>query len=112
MSWTVLFHPEFDKWFDAQELGLREAIASHLQVLQERGPELGRPYVDTLKEASLSNLKELRVQYRGAPWRMLFVFDPFRNALLLVGGNKQGDKRWYKKNIAEAEKRYREYLTK
>ena len=55
-------------------------------------------------------MKELRVQFRGAPWRILFAFDAERKAILLVGGNKQGNKRWYKENIPIADKRFKEYL--
>jgi hypothetical protein len=71
---------------------------------------LGRPQVDTLQGSSLPNLKELRVQIQGDPWRVLFVFDSKRRAIVLVGGNKRGDKRWYKKNIPLAEARYRRHL--
>jgi hypothetical protein len=74
------------------------------------GPLLGRPYVDTLKGSKYPNLKELRVQYKGEPWRILFAFDPIRQAIVLVGGNKTGDKRWYEKNIPIAETRFTEHL--
>lgn len=73
--------------------------------LKAFGPTLGGPQVDTLKGAGLTNLKELHVQYQGELWRVLFVFDPKRRAILLVGGNKQGDARWYKKAIPLAEQR-------
>jgi hypothetical protein len=55
-------------------------------------------------------MKELRVQFRGAPWRILFAFDPNRAAILLVGGNKRGKKRWYEKHIAIADERFRRHL--
>jgi hypothetical protein len=55
-------------------------------------------------------MKELRVQFKGSPWRILFAFDPERKAILLVGGNKQGNKRWYKENIPIADKRFKDYL--
>jgi hypothetical protein len=79
-------------------------------VLGEFGPKLGRPRVDTLEGSSFQNMKELRIQYQGEPWRILFAFDPKRQAVLLVGGNKTGNKRWYKENIPIADKRYRKYL--
>jgi hypothetical protein len=71
---------------------------------------LGRPYVDTIKGSAFTNMKELRVQYDGNPYRILFAFDPQRQAVLLIGGNKRGDKRWYEKNIPIAERRFAEYL--
>jgi len=75
-----------------------------------RGPAQGTrtqpragPYADRLEHSTLANLKELRVQHRGGPYRVLFAFDPKREALLLLAGNKGGDKRWYQKNIPRAE---------
>jgi hypothetical protein len=55
-------------------------------------------------------MKELRVQYKGDPWRILFAFDPVRRAILLVGGDKTGDDRWYKKNIPLADARFDKHL--
>jgi hypothetical protein len=55
-------------------------------------------------------MKELRIQYQGEPWRILFAFDPQRQAILLVGGNKTGNKRWYEENLPIAERRYELYL--
>jgi len=86
MEWEVLLAPEFDAWLLKQERGVRVAIAAHAGLLKEFGPALGRPQVDTLKGSKLAHLKELRIQYQGAPWRVLFVFDPKRRAILLVGG--------------------------
>ena len=110
MTWEILFHSEFEEWFDEQEAPLREAIASVLDVLEEEGPLLGRPYVDTIKESKFPNMKELRVQHQGRPWRVLFAFDPKRQAILLVGGDKGGEKRWYKESIPIAERRFNEHL--
>jgi hypothetical protein len=88
----------------------REDIRATLLVLREIGPRLGRPLVDTLKGSKLTNLKELRVQSKARPFRILFVFDPRRVAILLVGGNKQRDKRFYLRMIPLAEKIYEQYL--
>ena len=66
--------------------------------------------MDTIKGSRLSNLKELRFQHRGAPWRVLFAFDPDRAAILLIAGDKGGDKRWYKKHIPIAEGRFERHL--
>jgi len=105
--WEVLFDDEFEVEFDSLEEAVRQAILNKAGFLERFGPSLGRPHVDTLKGSSLSNLKELRVQCGGVPWRVLFAFDPKRRAILLVGGNKAGDKRWYKGAIRTAEDRYR-----
>jgi hypothetical protein len=58
----------------------------------------------------LSNLKELRIQHRGQPYRAFFVFDPQRQAIVLCAGNKQGDKRFYERMTPLAESIYQRYL--
>ena len=110
MEWTVLLDDDFASWLYEQESGVRIAITAVANTLKTLGPVLGRPQVDTLKGSNLPNLKELRVQYQGVPWRVLFVFDPKRQAILLVGGTKQGNPRWYKTAIPLAEKRYQRHL--
>lgn len=110
MLWEIIFHAEFYDWFFEQEDAVQESIAMVLDILEEQGVLLGRPYVDTIKGSSFPNMKELRVQHAGEPYRILFAFDPKRQAVLLLGGNKSGDKRWYEKNIPVAERRFREYL--
>ncbi len=108
--YVVNVSEEFEDWFDTLEKGLRRTITAHVQLLEEKGPQLGRPQADTLEGSKLSNLKELRVQYRGEPYRILYAFDPKREALLLVGGNKARDKRWYKRMIPIAEAIFARHL--
>ncbi|MFV9504860.1 MAG: type II toxin-antitoxin system RelE/ParE family toxin [Oscillochloridaceae bacterium umkhey_bin13] len=67
MKWTILLDPEFEQWLTDQASGVQIAIAAHANLLSQRGPALGRPYVDTLKGSNLPNLKELRVQHGGVP---------------------------------------------
>jgi len=110
MKWNIIFDPDFKIWFYQQEQGLQDETFAVLSVLGELGPKLGRPRVDTLEGSTFQNMKELRIQYQGEPWRILFAFDPKRQAVLLVGGNKTGNKRWYKENIPITDKRYRKYL--
>jgi len=95
---------------EKEDSDLYEEILAHLKVLAAMGPALGRPRVDTLKGSRFSNMKELRIQFRGDPIRVLFAFDPKRQAVLLLGGNKGGDKRWYKVHVPMADKRYQEHL--
>ena len=110
MDWTVLFDEDFAAWVDGLDVEVRRALLAHVVLLREHGPNLGRPHVDTLKGSKVANLKELRIQHRGKPWRVLFAFDPSRAAILLVGGDKAGDKRWYKKQIKIAEDRFERHL--
>ena len=79
-------------------------------MLEQLGPGLGRPKVDTLKGSTCSNMKELRTQHAGDPYRTLFAFDPRRCAILLIGGCKAGDKRFYERLIPEADRLYQEHL--
>lgn len=110
MEWMIVLDPDFDEWLTAQELAVQIAIASYTNLLSQRGPALGRPYVDTLKGTRIPNLKELRVQHAGEPWRVIFAFDPKRQAVLLVGGCKQGNERWYREMVPIAEWRFGRHL--
>jgi hypothetical protein len=89
MEWSTVFDPDFKIWFYQQEQGLQDETFAVLSVLGEFGPKLGRPRVDTLEGSTFQNMKELRIQYQGEPWRILFAFDPKHQAVLLVGGNKK-----------------------
>jgi len=110
--WIVEASDEFLSWLVSGQVDAAadEDIRAALIVLREMGPKLGRPLVDTLKGSRLPNLKELRVQSKGRPFRIFFAFDPARSAILLIGGNKQGDKRFYQRMIPVAEKIYRRHL--
>ena len=110
MEWDVRFDLDCATWFAGLGEALQDEILAHHVLLRQRGPQLGRPYVDTVEASACTNRKELRVQFRGEPWRILFAFDPTRAAILLVGGNKQGEKRWYKTHIPIADDRFRRHL--
>ena len=76
-----------------------------------RGPSLGRPHADTLKGGKVPNLKGLIIQHAGNPYRVIFVFDPRRTAILLLGGQKTGKgSKWYKEAIPKAQEIYKKYL--
>ncbi len=112
MEWDVQLDEDFADWLAGLDADLRDEIIANANLLRERGPQLGRPYVDTLEGSAFTNMKELRVQFRGDPWRILFAFDPNRTAILLVGGNKRGDKRWYKKHLPVADERFQRHLNR
>jgi hypothetical protein len=110
--WNVNQTPEFQNWFDELELKRQNDIASHIELLSMFGPQLKRPYADTLKGSRLTNLKELRFRSGDAVMRIFYIFDPERNAVLLIGGDKSGsgDKMFYEKMIDLSEKIYARYL--
>ena len=110
MEWTIEFDEDFSVWFESQEDDLQDEIKAVLKVLAQLGPALRRPKVGTIEGSKFSQMKELVVQFQGEPWRILFAFDPDRHAILLVGGNKTGDERWYKTNIPIADARFTKHL--
>ena len=112
MNWTVLFHDAFDAEFEALEEELQDELLAHAKLLAEFGPHLGRPTVDTLKGSQHANMKELRFSWNGQVWRVAFAFDPQRQAILLVGGDKGGvdQRRFYKRLLTVADERYDDHL--
>jgi hypothetical protein len=114
MTWTVLLHDDFADELTAFDEKLQDELLAHARLLAEFGPNLGRPTVDTLKDSSYANMKELRFNWVGDVWRVAFAFDPQRQAVLLVGGDKGGadQKRFYKRLIAVADGRYSEHLAR
>lgn len=112
MTWTVLFHDAFDTEFSDLKEDLQDELLAHARLLAEFGPNLGRPTVDTLKGSRHTHMKELRFSWNGRVWRVAFAFDPQRQAILLVGGDKGGadQRRFYKRLINVADERYDEHL--
>jgi hypothetical protein len=112
MTWTVLFHDAFDAEFEALVEELQDELLAHAKLLAAFGPDLGRPTVDTLKGSRHSNMKELRFSWNGQVWRVAFAFDPRRQAILLVGGDKGGadQRRFYKRLLMVADARYDDHL--
>lgn len=112
MAWGVAFHPTFKEEIAELPRDVRIALLSFIKPLQEYGPNLGRPDVDTLKGSNFPNMKELRFQAAGGVWRAAFAFDPVRNAIVLVCGDKSGvsQKQFYRRLIDKADKRFKEHL--
>lgn len=112
MTWTVLLHDDFADELAELDEKLQDELLAHAKLLAEFGPNLGRPTVDTLKGTSHANMKEMRFNWMGEVWRVAFAFDPQRQAVLLVGGDKGGadQKRFYKRLIVIADTRYSEHL--
>jgi hypothetical protein len=88
----------------------QEDVRASVSLLRERGPNLARPHVDLVATSRYSHMKELRTQHAGRPYRTLFAFDPRRVAILLIGGHKTGDDRWYEKFVPLADKIYGQHL--
>lgn len=110
MPCEVEYTDEFEDWWTSLNEAEQDSIARIVRLLQDQGPALARPFADTLHGSNLKNLRELRIQHKGRPYRILYVFDPLRRAILLIGGDKTGDGRWYSRMIPLAEEIYAEYL--
>ena len=112
MKWKVAFHPEFLEEFLTFPEPLQDNLFAKSILLEVYGPQLGRPHADVLQGSSFSNLKELRLELKGAQWRVAYAFDPGRTAILLAAGNKTGQHqiRFYKKLIQKANRRFRNHL--
>lgn len=101
-----------EDWLTELDQQSYEQVVAALELLQERGPQLGRPLVDTIKASRHKNMKELRPGSSGrSELRVLFAFDPERKAIFLVAGDKAGRwEKWYKVNIPIADDRFDDHL--
>jgi hypothetical protein len=112
MLWIVELEDAFEAEFSAFEQEVQDALLAAARLLADYGPRLGRPYADTLKGSKHANMKELRFEAMDGEWRAAFAFDPRRRAILLVAGDKSGgsEKRFYKRLIAKADRRFSAHL--
>jgi hypothetical protein len=114
VKWVVEMADEFKPEFEALHDNVRIELLALSLVLQEFGPQLGRPRVDTLKGSRHANMKELRFSAVDGEWRVAFAFDPRRKAILLVAGDKSGgsEKRFYRELIRKADNRFDAHLAR
>jgi hypothetical protein len=97
---------QFADWYGELTAAEQDRVNFAIGLLEETGPLLGRPYADTLNGSAYANMKELRIQVAGRPIRVFFAFDPRQTAILLIGGDKTGDQRFYAKMVAIADELY------
>ena len=114
MSWTVRFHEEFDQEYEDLPEAVQDELLAQSKLLEQFGPTLGRPRVDTLKGSRHANMKELRFDAHDGVWRVAFAFDPKREAILLVAGDKSGasERRFYRQLIRTADERFDGHLAR
>lgn len=114
MKWAVLFDEAFKPEFMALDEDVQDELLAHAKLLEIFGPQLGRPRVDTLNGSRHPNMKELRFNAEGGVWRVAFAFDPTRQAILLVAGDKAGksEKLFYKQLLAKADDRFDAHLAR
>jgi len=110
MKWEVEFTDEFGGWWRTLTEEQQDDVAHTVGLLAELGSALDFPYSSKVNSSRHSHMRELRTQSGGRPLRTLYAFDPHRTAILLLGGDKTGDGRWYEKFVAIADQLYDEHL--
>ncbi len=110
MACEVEYTDEFNEWWESLDEPEQESVATCVILLEERGTSLPFPYSSAVEGSKYGHMRELRIQHKGDPYRVLYALDPRRIAVLLIGGNKGGDGRWYERLIPMADKIYEEHL--
>ena len=110
MPWDIEYTDEFGVWWDGLSGEEQESVDASVQLLEARGPNLRFPHSSGVKGSKHSHMRELRTQHDGRPFRTLYAFDPRRHVILLLGGDKTGDKRWYEVNVPIADRLYDAHL--
>jgi len=109
-QWEVEYTDEFGAWWHGLSEAEQASVDASVQLMEARGPQLGHPHSSGIARSRHPRMRELRVQHRGKPYRILYTFDPRRTAILLIGGDKTGDDRWYEEHVPLADRLYDEHL--
>jgi hypothetical protein len=110
MTAEIIVTDEFAEWYEGLSLEEQLSVRRYVAMLEVAGATLPFPYSSGIQNSRFAAMRELRVQHAGRPYRVLYAFDPVRNAALLVGGEKTGDDRWYEAAIKLADKLWDDYL--
>lgn len=110
MEWDIEFTDEFDHWWSDLKESEQDDTAAIVGLLEQRGTSLDHPYSSAINGSKHTHMRELRIQSGGKPLRVFYAFDPRRNAILLIGGDKTGDKRFYDKFVPIADRLYDDHL--
>jgi hypothetical protein len=107
---VVEFTDEFERWWAKLDDSAQDAIDRSVSLLEHRGPTLPFPHSSDVRGSKHGNMRELRVQADGDPYRIFYAFDPRRVAILLIGGNKVGDAQFYERTLPIADRLYDAHL--
>jgi hypothetical protein len=110
VEWEIEVTGEFERWWDSLSAAEQEDIRAVVLLLRAFGPALRYPYSSGITTSRHAHLRELRVQHRGKPYRVLYAFDPRRVAILLIGGRKTDARRWYETHVPIADRLYDDYI--
>jgi hypothetical protein len=109
-EWEVEFSDEFAEWWDGLTAAEQKSVDFTVSLLQSAGPVLRMPHSSGVSMSRHPHMRELRIQHEGRPYRVLYAFDPRRTAMLLIGGDKTGDDRWYDRFVPLADAVYDRHL--
>jgi hypothetical protein len=110
IMWEVEYTDEFEAWWGTLDENQREAVSFSVNLLRQFGPSLKFPHSSSVKQSRHGNMRELRSQSGGNPIRTFYAFDPGRVGILLIGGDKTGDDRFYDVMVPKADSIYEQYL--
>jgi hypothetical protein len=110
MAWEVEYTDEFAAWWSGLTEIQQDRVAATVHLLEAHGASLPFPYSSGVNGSRHPHMRELRVQSRGNPLRIFYAFDPRRSAILLIGGDKTGDDRFYERYVPLADRLYDDYL--
>ena len=110
MVWEVEYTDQFGDWWHELSESQQDAVAARVGLLAERGPHLPYPYSSDINGSRHGVMRELRAQAGGNPLRVFYAFDPRRTAILLIGGDKTGNDRFYEEYVPVADNLYDEHL--
>ena len=110
MPWQVEYTDQFREWWDTLSEEQQEDLAATVELLIERGPTLPYPYSSGIVTSRHSHMRELRTQSGGEPLRTFYAFDPRRASILLIGGVKTGNDRFYEEYVPIADGLYDDHL--
>lgn len=109
-KWEVEYTDELGDWWASLTEAEQESIDSSVRLLEAKGPNLGFPHTSGVHGSRYPHMRELRVQHEGRPYRILYAFDPLRHAILLLGGDKTGNNRWYDVYVPMADQLYETHI--
>ena len=108
--WVIEYTDEFGVWWAGLTEAEQEDVATSVKILESAGPDLKFPYSSGINGSKHTHMRELRIQHKGRPYRVLYAFDPTRVAILLIGGDKTGNNRWYEIYVPIADNLYDEHV--
>lgn len=108
--WDVEYTDQFGAWWDLLDEDEQESVDAYVRLLEAKGPHLAFPYSSGITSSRHRGMRELRIQHQGRPYRVLYAFDPRRTTILLIGGEKTGDDRWYETFVPRADHLFDEHM--